>query len=93
MHEVLLIYRSKYGAAKAYAEMAAGRLGPRAYDTGGSHPLPDAAKIRGKKAGRHAGAVGAGAAGSRPGRRQLGRAPLPSAAALLSPIAMLEKQP
>ena len=27
MHEVLLIYRSKYGAAKAYAEMAAGRLG------------------------------------------------------------------
>lgn len=93
MHEVLLIYRSKYGAAKAYAEMAAGRLGPRAYDTGGSHPLPDAAKIRGKKAGRHAGAVGAGAAGGRPGRRQLGRAPLPSAAALLSPIVMLEKQP
>lgn len=23
MHEVLLIYRSKYGSAKAYAEMAA----------------------------------------------------------------------
>ena len=168
MHEVLLIYRSKYGSAKAYAEMAAERLGglacteqqateqtlgqarclalfgslyagglsiapfmkkhaallgqkraavfavgatppgpdvleavrarlpkagPRAYDTGGPYPLPDAAKIRGKKAGRHAGAVGAGAAGGRPGRRQLGRAPLPSAAALLSPIVMLEKQP
>ena len=27
MHEVLLIYRSKYGSAKAYAEMAAERLG------------------------------------------------------------------